>query len=404
MHILYFHQHFSTPRGAGGIRSYQMAKALLARGHQVTMVCGSNFLAQTGLDGPFVRGRRSGQVEGIEVIEFDLSYSNHDSLIRRSWLFLKFALGAISIALRLDYDRAFATTTPLTVALPVLAGRWFRGKPYIFEVRDLWPELPRAMGVITNPLLLWLLGRLERLAYRFASRSIGLAPGIVDGIAATGVEADRIAMLPNGCDLEIFGQRAASWRPDGVTEKQLLAVFTGTHGVANGLGAVLNAAELLQQRGRHDVQIVLIGDGRLKAQLKEQASKLGLKNVHFLDPVSKGNLAGLLAGADIGLQVLANVQAFYYGTSPNKFFDYMAAGLPVLTNYPGWVADMVRDQGVGFAVPPDDPAAFADALQSAADNRSMLPAMSRGAAALARREFDRAVIAERWVDWVTGRL
>lgn len=401
MHILYFHQHFSTPHGAAGIRSYQMAQALLRHGHGVTMVCGSYGLGETGLDQPFARGRRRGLVDGIDVIEFDLSYANSDGLLKRAGTFAKFALGAVGVALRERYDLAFATTTPLTAGIPAIAARWLRRKPYVFEVRDLWPELPRAMGVITNPVILWLLSVLEWLSYRNAARCVALSPGIAEGIAARGVPAERIALVPNGCDLSIFGGAVEPWRPDGVGEDQLLAIFTGTHGQANGLDAVLDAAAVLQARGREDIAIALVGDGKLKPMLVARAEADGLTNVHFHAPVNKARLAGLMASADVGLQILANVPAFYYGTSPNKFFDYLAAGLPVLTNYPGWVADMVTAQRAGFAVPPDNPDAFADALIAAADDRGALVAQGKAAAALARRDFDRTALADRWVAWVT---
>lgn len=401
MHILYFHQHFSTPRGATGIRSYQMAQALLARGHRVTMVCGSFGVGETGLAEPFARGRRRGVVDGIEVIEFDLSYSNKDGFWKRSSTFIKFAMGAISVAMRERYDLAFATTTPLTAGIPAIVARWLRGKRYVFEVRDLWPELPRAMGVITNPVALWLLSALEWLSYRNAERCIALSPGIADGIAARGVARNRIAMVPNGCDLDIFAGAAGPWRPDGVRADQLLAIFTGTHGQANGLAAVLDAAAVLKARGRTDIAIALVGDGKLKRALQARAAAEGLGMVIFHPPVPKARLAGLMAGADLGLQILADVPAFYYGTSPNKFFDYLAAGLPVLTNYPGWVADMVESHDAGFAVPPRNPEAFADALIHAAEQRTELPAKGQRALDLARRAFDRNALAAAWVDWVT---
>ncbi|QDZ00546.1 glycosyltransferase family 4 protein [Nitratireductor mangrovi] len=401
MHVLYFHQHFSTPRGAAGIRSYEMARALLRRGHEVTMVCGSYGVGQTGLDGPFRRGRREGMVDGIRVIEFDLAYSNADGFLKRSWSFAKFALGSIRLVLTERYDLAFATTTPLTAGIPGIAARWLRGKPFVFEVRDLWPELPRAMKVITNPVVLWLLSALEWASYRSAHRCVALSPGISDGIAGRGVARDRIALVPNGCDLDIFtGSDLEPWRPEGVGETDLMAVFTGTHGMANGLGAVLDAAGVLKRRGRDDIRLVLVGSGQQKPGLEERAAREGLDNVVFHAPVDKARLAGLLAAADLGMQCLANVPAFYYGTSPNKFFDYIAAGLPVLNNYPGWLAGMLTEHQCGFAVPPDDPAAFADALEQAAGDRRALKRMGENAAALARTQFSRAMLADRWVAWV----
>lgn len=402
MHVLYFHQHFSTPQGSAGTRSYEMAQALIRAGHSVTMVCGSYVQGNTGLNMTFKKGRRRGPVDGIDVIEFDLNYGNHMGFVQRLGVFLKFALGSVGVALREPADVVFATTTPLTAGIPGIFARWLTRKPFVFEVRDLWPELPKAMGVITNPVVLVLMSVLEWASYRSADRLVGLSPGIVEGIAARGVDKSRIAMVPNGCDLDLFSTPQATWRPDGVRDDQLLAIFTGTHGNANGLDAVLNAAAVLKERGRDDIRIALVGQGREKPKLKAQAQERGLDNVLFLDPVPKTKLSGLMAGADIGLQVLRNVPAFYYGTSPNKFFDYISAGLPVLNNYPGWLAGLIEETDCGFAVPPDDPTAFADALIAAASDRDALRQKGGNAQDLAKTRFARAKLSFDWVEWVTG--
>lgn len=402
MKVLYFHQHFVTPHGAGAIRSYAMARKLIERGHQVTMVCGSFSGGNTGLSGPYSKGVRRGTVDGIDVVEFDLAYSNHDGLLKRSFTFLKFALRSVILALREPYDLVFATTTPLTAGIPGIVARWLRGKTFIFEVRDLWPELPRAMGVIRNPVVLWAMGVLEWASYRSAHALVGLSPGIVEGIMHQGVPRERIALVPNGCDLDLFAQDAPPWRPEGVAPTDLMAVFAGTHGMANGLDAVLDAAAELKRRGRGDIRLVLIGNGKLKPALQARAAREELDNVVFHDPVNKTRLASLMAATDLGLQVLANVPAFYFGTSPNKFFDYIAAGLPVLNNYPGWLADMINENSCGFAVIPDDAAAFADALEVAAADRNALKEMGHRGRKLAQDHFDRCLLADRWADWVTG--
>ncbi|MEJ6788902.1 glycosyltransferase family 4 protein [Brevundimonas sp. BR2-1] len=401
MRFLYFHQHFNTPEGTVGVRSYQMASTLVSRGHHVTMVCGRYNGAATGLEGPFVGGRRRGTVNGIDVIELEIDYSNGDGFARRTLSFLSFALKSISVALREDYDVLIATSTPLTAGIPGILARWLRGKPFVFEVRDLWPELPRAMGVIRNPIVLWGMGVLEWLSYHSATRLIGLSPGIVAGIAHRGVDEANIALIPNGCDLDIFSQSVAPARPEGVAPEDLLALFAGTHGVANGLDAVLDAASVLKRRDRGDIKFVLAGEGKLKVRLQDRAREKGLRNVIFLDPMGKSRLAKLMMGADVGLQVLANVPAFYYGTSPNKFFDYISSGLPVVTNYPGWIADMIVANDCGFAVPPEDAEAFADALENAADNRGRFPAM-KGNALKVAEGFDRRILADRFVTWVEG--
>ena len=401
MKVLYFHQHFTTPRGATGIRSYEMARRLRHRGHKVTMVCGSAGRANTGIQKPFERGMRRGTVDGIDVIELDLAYSNRDSFLKRSLTFLRYAGKSIRLVLTEKYDLVFATTTPLTAGIPAIFARWFRHKPFVFEVRDLWPELPREMGVIRNPLILWAMSVLEWLSYHSADRCIALSPGIAEGIARRGIAESRITMIPNGCDIDLFRGAVEPWRPAGVEAGDLLAIFAGAHGLANGLDAVLDAAAVLQSRGRDDIKLLLVGEGRLKPGLEARAASEELRNVIFHSPVDKFRLAGLLDGADIGLQILANVPAFYYGTSPNKFFDYIASGLPVLNNYPGWLADMIAQADCGFAVPPQDASTFADALERAADDRSALKQMGERSAALAERDFRRVDLADQWVDWVT---
>lgn len=398
MKVLYFHQHFSTPGGSTGLRSYEMARRLLARGHRVTMVCGSYHGGHTGLTGPFVSGERRGYVDGIDVIEFDLAYSNADGFFKRTQTFLRYALRSVAVALSEPCDVVFATSTPLTAGIPGIMATLFRRRRFVFEVRDLWPELPRSMGVITNPVVLAAMSGLEWVSYHSATRVIALAPGIKSGIQRRGIPPRSVDMIPNGCDLGIFHSAVEPWRPNGVGSDDFLALFTGSHGVANGLDAVLDAGVELLRRGRTDIKILLIGQGRMKPALMDRAKEECPGVVLFHDPVDKPRLAGLLAGADAGLQILANVEAFYYGTSPNKFFDYIAAGLPVLVNYPGWLSDLIQDQGCGIVVPPGDAAAFADALEALADDRDLLLTRGGRARALAESEFDRIKLADKWVD------
>ena len=378
-----------------------MARALVKAGHEVIMVCGSYHGGVSGLNGNFVGGKRQGVVDGIKVVEFELAYSNYQNFLQRSWIFFRFAFRSVVFALKTPCDLVFATTTPLTAGLPGIFARWLRNKPFVFEVRDLWPELPRAMGVITNPMVLWLMSVLEWLSYHSAHACIGLSPGIVEGIKKRAQSGKPIAMIPNGCDLQMFAPSGVpSLRPKDVLDTDLMAIFTGAHGIANGLDAVLDAAEILKKRGRDDIKLVFIGDGKLKPELCALAKNRQLNNCIFLKPVPKTKLVQYMLGADIGLMILANVPAFYYGTSPNKFFDYLAIGLPVLNNYPGWLADMITTHKCGYVVEPDNPGLFADALEHAADHREELNQMGIRSHVLGRDCFDREKMASKFVGWL----
>jgi len=401
MHVLYFHQHFSTPAGSTGTRSYEMAQRLITRGHKVTMVCGRSQMANSGLQGEPLNGMRRGIVEGIDVIEFCLPYSNYDSFLKRSQTFILFAWRSIKLALQLRYDLLFATSTPLTASIPGIVANFLRRKPFVFEVRDLWPELPMAMGVITNPVILAAMSVLEWVSYHAAKACIGLSPGIVQGIVRRGIDPKNVGMVPNGCDLELFNPDSGDiLRPPGVNESDFLAIFSGAHGIANGLAAVLNAAAELKRKGRNDIKIVFIGDGRLKPLLVKRVDDEGLDNCLFLSPVPKLKLTAYLRGANAGLMILDNIPAFYYGTSPNKFFDYIAIGLPVINNYPGWLAGIITESSCGIVVEPGNPKSFAEALEKLADNPDLTNKMGNNARALAEREFNRKDLGDRFVNFL----
>jgi glycosyltransferase involved in cell wall biosynthesis len=396
MHILYYHQHFSTPDGAAGTRSYEMARRLILNNHQVTMICGNSEMGHTGLDKPFIKGKREGIVDGIHVIEFHLPYSNKDSFFKRSITFLRFAAKSVCWALCHTYDIVFATSTPLTAGIPGIVAKVIRRKPFVFEVRDLWPELPQKMGIIQNRWVLLMLSILEWLSYHTANSCIGLSPGIVQGIHKKGIPLYKIKMIPNGCDMKLTGN--AKIFTDH--ENTRTAIFAGAHGLANGLDAVLDVARVLKQRGRTDIHFLFIGDGKLKPSLINRAERENLNNCIFHHPIPKTQLIQKMKAADIGLMILANVPAFYYGTSPNKFFDYIACGLPIINNYPGWLADLINAHQCGCAVSPDNPNAFADAIIDMVDHPKQLKKMGENSRILAETIFERDLLAKQWIEWV----
>ncbi len=403
MRILYIHQHFSTPSGATGTRSYELSQMLISRGHQVTLICGANSRSGVKLNQNHTtnNGYKRGTVDGIDLIELNYPYSNTQSFIERTITFMQFALKSTRFVFTETYDLLFATSTPLTVGIPGIVMKRIKNKPFVFEVRDLWPELPREMGVITNPAILKMIGALEWASYRSADRCIGLAPGMVKGITRRGVSEKNIAMIPNGCDIDLFKPRdVCRTAIPGIKEDDRVAIFTGAHGIANGLDAVLDAASVLIKLERPDIKLVFIGEGNQKKRLLERAKKEGLTNCLFLDPIPKIELASILNAADVGLMILDNVPAFYYGTSPNKFFDYIASGLPVLNNYPGWLADLITKYDCGEAVPPEDPEAFARTLIKMTDDPAHLRQQGINARNLAETHFSRKLLGQQFVSFL----
>ncbi len=402
MKILYIHQYFSTPDGATGLRSFYAAQEFLKRGHHIDVLCTGYDSSNTGLTGPFEKGFRTGTVDGLHVIEAEVKLSNKLNLFQRALRFLKFSAFSCRVALSGKYDMIYATSTPLTVAIPgILSKALGRKAKFVFEVRDLWPELPKAMGVIKNKAVLWSLSFLEWFAYHFADRLVALSPGMADGIAKRGIPTNRIATIPNGCDLELADSlEAASSLPSCFQEGNFVAVYAGTFGMANGLDSLLPVAEELKRQGAGHVKLLLIGSGMKKPALQREIAQQKLQDILIVEePLPKKQLLALLKQAHVGLQILANVPAFYFGTSPNKFFDYLSVSLPVLTNYPGWVAELVQSNRCGVAVPPDDAKAFAEALVKLAGDRPLQELMKKNSRSLARESFNRKALVKEIADW-----
>ncbi len=398
MHIAYIHQHFQTPQDKGGTRSYEMALRLIAAGHKVSMISGTmeDVGERIGIRGDSMKV----DVDGIDVHYINAPYANRMSFWERVAVFRQFAKRAQRVVESLKPDLIFATSTPLTVGDPARKAARTLGVPFVFEVRDLWPELPIAMGIIRNPGLKWYLRRMERRIYRAASHCIALSPGMKEGIAETGYPESRISIIPNAADLELFKPERtlpeSEWLGDTTCCR---FVFSGAHGEANGLDALIDAAVELRRRGEAGIQFVCVGFGKLKPRLIERSRREGVDDVILWhDPVPKQQLAKMLPTFDVGLMLLKNIPAFYRGTSPNKFFDYIASGLPVLNNYPGWLAGMIEQEQFGKVTPPNDATSFADACVWFRDHPDEREAMRGRARAYAEREHSRDRRAGQFVE------
>lgn len=395
MHVAYIHQHFSTTRGATGTRSYEMSQRLLRAGHQVTMICGAYEAGDQRADSR----QRVTQcaIEGIRVLRIAEPYANRMGFARRLLAFGRFARTATHVVAKLDADLVFATSTPLTVGIPGMKGAKCLRVPFVFEVRDLWPELAIALGVLKNPFLKWYTRRLERDIYRASARIVALAPGIKDGICRTGYPSERVTVIPNSCDVDLFRPSdEVLVDPRFGSADEFRLVFTGAHGLANGLDAVLDAAAELKRRDVKGIRFVFIGDGGQREALMHRSRIADLDPmITWVPPIPKTELAQLLPRMDVGMMILKNVPAFYYGTSPNKFFDYISSGLPVLNNYPGWIAELIARNRCGVVVPPDDPQSFADAVIRLRGNRHELAELGRNARRLAETQFSRNLLGDQ---------
>jgi glycosyltransferase involved in cell wall biosynthesis len=373
MRILYLHQFFVTRAGVGGTRSYEFARRFVARGHEVRIVTAA------GAAGP-----GTSEIEGIQVTAVRGAYSDYVSATalsypRRMLAFARFALSATAAALGAPRpDVVYATSPPLTTALPALAVATARRVPLVWEVRDLWPEAPIQMGALRNPLLRRGARALERFVYRRARRLIALSPGIRAGMIAAGAPPDRVELVPNAADLDLF-------RPGARPERFRVSYF-GTMGEANDLTSAIEAARLLP-----DVEFLLVGEGKRRAELERMAPP----NVVFPGPArDKEEVAELAAGSSACLTLFKDVPVLATN-SPNKLFDTFAAGRPAIVNMDGWMRELVEENEAGLYVRAGDVNALAERIGWLREHPEEVERMGRNARALAEREFDRDVLAER---------
>lgn len=389
MRILYLYQYFKTREGYGSTRAYEFVSRLLAAGHEVQVVTSTARLGD--LSGPTKAGAIVAEIDGIPLLAVRSGYSNRMGFVRRVFEFLRFAMVSSWAVLRAPRpDLILASSTPLTIALPALVGRLFRKIPLVFEVRDLWPEVPAGMGILKSPILFRLSRALARLTYKKSERIIALSPGMREGVLRYSIPPERVVTIPNGSDLDLFDPNtdaASARRSLGLPEDAFLIVHPGAMGIVNGLDFLLPVCRIVAER-LPNALFCLIGDGRQRPQLEVQARELRLKNLCFFDPVPKSEMPDWLAAADLGLMLIKRIPILEMN-SANKFFDYAAAGVPCLMNYGGWKAELLRRYKAGRAVETDDAKEFATAIIEMASEPQMLQSSARNARRMAETEFDR---------------
>lgn len=395
MKILLIHQVFAALDEPGGTRHYELAHFFAACGHCVEIVTSPiNYMTGSGSGAQKVRVTQVGEGEMV-IWRVPVYCAFHRSFVHRTLSFLSFMITAFWKSLNVkEISVVWGTSPPLFQGLTAWCIARLKRKPFLFEVRDLWPAFAVQVGVLKNPLLIAASEWLERFLLRRADLVVVNSPGFVEHVQKRG--AKRVEVIPNGSDLELFaqGEDGSEFRRRHGLEGKFVVLYAGAHGLSNDLDQVLKAAEYL--RTHSEIVFVLVGDGKEKLRLLEEASRKGLSNVRFLPPVPKNEMAGILRGADVCLAILKPIPL--YGTVfPNKVFDYMAAGKAVLLAIPGVIRRVVEEHRAGLAVPPGDPRALAEAVLYLAQNRELVREMGRNGQRAIQTQFDRKKLAEAFL-------
>lgn len=395
MKITYIHQYFHTPDVPGSTRSYEMARRFVAWGHEVNLITADRHA-------PAGTPWRTSTEAGIRVHWQAVPYDNAMSVPQRIRAFTSFAAGAAQKAANLPSDIIFASSTPLTVALPAVWAAKRRRVPMVFEVRDLWPELPIAMGALKGAAPIRIALGLERFAYHNAAHIVALSPGMKAGVVRTGYPAEKVSVIPNSADIEDFavpaavGQRYRQANP-WLGERPLI-VYIGTLGQINGAGYLADLAYALKDTAP-EICFAIYGGGHDEEAIRRKAETLGVWQKNFFMPgkIPKKDVPAVLSAATMGSSLFLDIQEMWHN-SANKFFDTLAASKPVLINYGGWQADLLAATGAGIRLGPQDTKRAAeDLLQFLADPARVASAAD-AAGALARERFARDTLARNLCD------
>ena len=355
MHILYLHQYFCPPDGAGGTRSYEIARRLIKRGHKVTMITSSAFFP----DNYKFQTKDSMSLNGIQLLVCNVKYSNSMGFARRVIAFIEFIFKSIILTFKTkDTDLVFATSTPLTIIIPGFIISRIRNNPLIFEVRDLWPELPIAIGAIKNPILKFFTTKLEKFAYLKAKRIIALSPGMKRSIEQRGINNSKIYTVPNGCDVDLFQNKNSIKIDEIITDHKIMSkpivLYAGTFGTINDLNYIIELAYESLKLG-YNINFLLCGDGLEKNYIISRAKNtntLGV-NLWVLDSIPKSSMPTLMNIVTVSMSVFKNIPEMQ-NNSANKFFDAIASRKPVIINYGGWQAQLIESSGIGLVLPYKD--------------------------------------------------
>ncbi|MDR6370474.1 glycosyltransferase involved in cell wall biosynthesis [Chryseobacterium bernardetii] len=389
MNILYIHQYFVTPQEPGGTRSYWLAQELIKNGHKVTMLTSSS---------KFSEDIKVVQIDGIEVVYIKEDYDQNMSVSRRLKAFLKFMYKSSVLGLKQkDIDLVIATSTPLTIGIPALLLKWFKKKPFVFEVRDLWPEVPIQMGAIKNRWTIKTTRLLEKTIYKNASRVIALSPGMQDGVVKY-IPKEKTSMIPNMAKMDEFWPRGKNdqlMEKLGLKKDSFKIVHFGSLGLANGAHSIVESAKLLKDR--EDIEFLFVGGGSTEKDLIDEVEKNNLKNVKFLGKFPMTDVSEIVNFSDVSMISFLDLPILYTN-SPNKLFDSLSAGKPIIVNSAGWTKDIAEKYHCGYYVNPNRPEELVQKVLHLKDNPELVKKMGQNARKLAETVYDKSILCKKFVD------
>jgi glycosyltransferase involved in cell wall biosynthesis len=401
MRILYLSQYFPPEAGATQSRAYDMAKSWTRLGHQITMVTEiPNH--PSGIIPPAYKGRfyEKTNLDGIDIIRVWVKASPNKNFRNRMLFYLSYMLNAVIAGTFLvanKYDFIYATSPPLFVGGAALLLRVIKRIPFIFEVRDLWPESAVALGELKNPRTIAWASHLEEICYKKAAQIVVVTQGIYARLAQSGVPGEKLIIIPNGANIELFtfscSDRERIRRDLGLSEK-FVAIYAGIHGIAQGLETIIQTARLLQDR--QDIHFLFIGEGPRKADLQRLATDYHLINITFLPEKPRTDIPSYLSAADIALIPLRKADIFT-GVLPSKIFDAWACERPVIICIDGEARKVVESVYGGIYSPPEDSHKLAFTLREIATEPGKLLNMGKNGRKFTQDNHSRDILAKKLI-------
>jgi glycosyltransferase involved in cell wall biosynthesis len=401
LRILFLTHYFPPEGNAPAARVHEMAKRWVRAGHEVTVITGvPNHPAGRVYDGYRNRLLQREVVDGIRVLRVWTFVAANRGVWRRGLNFASFMLTASLAGLCVRrHDVLVATSPQLLCGLAGAIVSALRSTPFVLEIRDIWPESITTVGAADKTLILRLLEWVERLMYSRARRIVTVGEGYKEQLLRRGVPAERIGIVTNGVDKELFGSVPTEWsvRQRYHLDDRFVCAYVGTIGMAAGLEVVLRTASLLRQESRTDMVFLLVGDGAMRDGLEESAREQGLDSVVFTGRVDRGVVPGILAAADACLVHLRR-QALFESVLPSKIFEAAAMGKPIILGVKGHAAALVTKAECGICIEPDDPDGLARAAVRLADDSALRRRLGEAGRRYVNVHFDRDRLSHQYLD------